>query len=158
MSADEGSVTIRLGPKVSLSFDNCDGIEIKSLKFLLSDKIYDFGLMFSATNDVKLHDIMIGMNDEHSTRCSAIISQASTIRVSDSSFIGIRGHFGAALLALNSESTKNNFLFDRNTANSGGAIAMSGTAKLILNPQSEIIFTENQAQSFGGAVKVCGSS
>ena len=49
-------------------------------------------------------------------------------------------------------STKNNFLFDRNTANSGGAIAMSGTAKLILNPQSEIIFTENQAQSFGGTI------
>lgn len=30
------------------------------------------------------------------------------------------------------------FLFDRNTANSGGAIAMSGTTKLILNPLSEM--------------------
>lgn len=49
-------------------------------------------------------------------------------------------------------SNKSNFLFDRNTAHFGGAIAMAGTTKLVLNPQSEIGFTENRAQSFGGAI------
>ena len=56
----------------------------------------------------------------------------------------------------NSASTDSEFQFDSNCADLGGAIAMilSGTTKLIINPHVKIIFIENQAQSFGGAIFV----
>ena len=147
MSADEGSVTIRLGPKVGLSFDNCDGIEIKSLKFLLSDK-FEFGLMFSDTNDIILHDILISTDDENSTGCSAIISQGSAIRVSDSSFIGISGQFGAALLALSSSEITftGSDNFTSNSAKLGGAL-YSMNSTLLFN--ETVSFIDNSAIANG---------
>ena len=120
----EGSVMIRIGPQGGLRFDNCDGIEINSLHFLLSDT-FEYGLIFSNTIDVNLHNIMFRPKDVNSTGFSAILSQSSTVSISNSSFVGITGQRGAALLALNSSEIifagrSNNF--NNNTANLGGAI------------------------------------
>ena len=128
MSMEAKSVTIRLAPQVGLSFANCDNIEIRSLKFLLSDD-FEYGLMFSDTNSAKLHNIILSMEDENSTGCSAIISQASEMSISDSSFVGISGQFGTALSALDSSDItftgSNNF--SDNTAKLGGAIHSIGS-------------------------------
>ena len=160
----EGTVTIRLGPQVGLSFDNCDGIEIKSLTFLLSNK-FEYGLMFSNTNGIILHNIMISTGNRHSSGCSAILSQASSININDSSFMGINGQNGAALLALNSSmitfTGSNNF--SNNSANLGGAIhsvnstiQFTETASFINN---SAISNENDTQCYisstsgiGGAI------
>ena len=119
----EGSVTISLGPQVGLNFANCDSIEIKSLNFLLSGN-FEYRLMFSDSNNIKLHNILISTEEENNTGYGAIISQASAINISDSSFVGLVGRNGAALLALNSSGIlftgSNNF--SNNTAKLGGAI------------------------------------
>lgn len=144
MLVDEGTVTIRLvSSHAGLSFDNCEDIEIKSLKFLLSDK-FEFGLMFSDTRDVTLHDITISMDEESSTGCSAIISQESVIKVSDSRFVGISGQLGAALLAQNSSKImftgSNNFT--SNSAKLGGAISSISST---LQFNDSVSFVENRA-------------
>ena len=130
MSVDEGLVTIRLGPKVGLSFDNCNGIQIKSLKFLLSGD-FEYRLMFSGTNNVKIHDIMINnnMEDKNSIGCSAIISKASDVSISDSSFMDIRSQSGAVFLAINSSqiSFTGSNDFTNNSAKLGGAIYSVGS-------------------------------
>ena len=140
----EGYVTIRLGSQVGLSFDNCDGIEIRSLNFLLSDN-FEYGLMLSETNDAKLYNITLGPEDgTNSTGCSAIVSQVSTINISDSSFVGINGQNGAALLALNSSriifTGVNNF--SHNSANLGGAVHSVGSTLQFTGISS---FTNNSA-------------
>ena len=45
-------------------------------------------------------------------------------------------------------------IFESNTAKYGGAISMHGNVKLTLNPNVEIVFIENQAQIYGGAILV----
>ena len=85
---NERSVTIVLGPQASLSFDNCDGIVIESLCILLSDT-FEYGLIFSDTVNVYLHNIMFHPEDRNSTGCSAVVSQASVISISHSSFVEI---------------------------------------------------------------------
>ena len=143
----EGPVTIRLGPQVGLSFDNCDDIEINSLNFLLSGD-YEYRLMFSDTKNVKLRNITIGMEDENSTGSSAIMSKASAMNISDSNFVGISGQFGAALLAFDlSEITfmgTNNFT--NNLAKLGGVIH-STSSNLQLYGTSN--FINNTAISYG---------
>ena len=123
MSVDEGSVTIRFGPLIGLNFSDSDGIEIKSLNFILSD-YFEYGLMFLNTSDIKLHDIMISTDDEDSMGHSALVSQASVIKITNSSFMGISGQFGATLLAIDSSEITfmgtNNFA--SNSAKLGGAI------------------------------------
>ena len=43
-------------------------------------------------------------------------------------------------------------MFNENSAAYGGAMAMLGNAKMIINPQVEIVFSENKAHSVGGAI------
>ena len=64
--------------------------------------------------------------------------------------------FGGAIynLIIYNGTNTSKFQSDRNFADYGGAIAMIGTTKLIINPQAEIIFTENTAQYYGGAIFV----
>ena len=120
------SVAIRLGPQGSLSFDKCDDIKIVSLNFLLSEN-FEYGLMLSETN-VTLNNITLFPEDGNSTGCSAIVSQASTISISNSSFVGITGKSGAVLLALDSEITfTGSNSFSGNSANLGGAIHSVGS-------------------------------
>ena len=53
----EGDVMVRLGPQVGLNFSNCDGIEIKSLNFLLSDD-YEYRLIFYNTSSIIVSKIL----------------------------------------------------------------------------------------------------
>ena len=77
MSVKE-SDTIRFGPQVGLSFDDCNGIEIKSLNLLLSGD-FEYRIMFSDTNNVNIHNVMIREENKNSIGCSAIVSKASVV-------------------------------------------------------------------------------
>jgi predicted outer membrane repeat protein len=139
----EGSVTVILGPQVDLSFSSCDDIEIISLNFLLSGE-YVYRLIFYNTNSVNLRSIVIRIEDENSTGNSSILSQASTINISDSSFVGISGQFGAALQCMDSSeiTLMGNVNFTNNSAKLGGAIH-STCSQLQFTGTS--IFTDNVA-------------
>ena len=141
----EEPVIIKLGPLVGLNFSNCDGIEIKSLNFLLGSD-YEYGLMFYDTSDTNLQSIVISTctEDENSTRRSAVLSQASEMNISNSSFVGISGQFGAALLVLDSSniSFMGTNTFTNNSAKLGGAIhSISSTLQF----DGISIFKDNRA-------------
>ena len=122
MSVEESAI-IRLGPQIGLSFDDCDGIEIKSLNLILSGD-FEYRIMFSDTNDVKIHNVMMRQENKNSTGCSAMVSKVSVITISDSSFMDISGQSGAILVAINSSliTFTGSNRFSNNSAKLGGAI------------------------------------
>ena len=70
-------------------------------------------------------------------------------------------YFGGAIHVENSKiiyhahnEIGNAFQFEHNTAKYGGGIAMHGKVKLTLNPNIIIVFNENLAQNYGGAIFV----
>jgi predicted outer membrane repeat protein len=143
----EGSVTVIIGPQVDLSFSSCDDIEITSLNFLLSGD-YEYRLMFYNTNSINLQSIVISTEDESSNGSSAILSQASVISISDSSFVGISGHSGAAIQALDSSKItfSGTINFTNNSAKLGGAIH-STNSTLQFDEMSISVFIGNTAAS-----------
>ena len=140
-----GSVAIRLGPNVSLTFSDCVGVEMKSLNFLLSGD-YEYRLMFYNTSSASLQNIVISTEDEDSTGSSAILSQASVMNISNSRFVEIRGQFGAVLRALKSSNITimGTNTFVNNSAKLGGAMH-SISSRLQFYGMS--IFTDNTAHS-----------
>ena len=122
MSVEESAI-IRLGPQIGLSFDDCDGIEIKSLNLILSGD-FEYRIMFSDTNDVKIHNVIMRQENENSIGCSAIVSKASNVTISNSSFMDISGQSGAALVVFNSPliTFTGSNRFTNNSAKLGGAI------------------------------------
>ena len=91
---------------------------------------------------------MIGTDDENSNGNSAILSQASVINISDSTFVGISGQFGAALRAFDSsEITFTGIInFTNNSAKLGGAIH-STSSMLQFDGMSIMLFMGNTAAS-----------
>lgn len=134
MSVKE-SVTIRFGPQVGLSFDDCNGIEIKSLNLLLSGD-FEYRIMFSDTNNVNIHNVMIREENKNSIGCSAIVSKASVVNISDSSFLDIRGQSGAVLVAFNSSlvTFTGSNSFSNNSAKLGGGIHSVGSTLQFIGP------------------------
>ena len=163
------NVMVQLGPQVGLVFSNCEGIEIKSLIFLLSGD-YEYRLMFYDASNVNLQNIVFLSTEEENTHGnSSVVSQASEINISDSSFMGLRGQFGAALLVLDSSNVTfmGTNTFTNNSAKLGGAIHSVSSA---LQFDGISIFTDNIASlddthksddlddgGIGGAVYVSNS-
>ena len=116
-----GSVTVLLGSQVSLSWTNCDKIEIHSLSFV-SIGNFEYQFVFFNVHDVFLRNTSI-IGNGSGNGCSAITSQSSTLSIIDSTFAGICGQFGA-VLALNSSEVIFNGTntLSNNMAKLGGAI------------------------------------
>ena len=154
-----GPVTVSLGPWVSLSWTNCDHIEMDSLIFNLKSN-FEYGLMFSNTYNIHLHSITFSVGDESFVGCSAITSQSSMINISDSTFGGISGQFGAALRLTSSEVTfTGSTSFSNNTAKLGGAIYSVNCTILVLGTTT---FMNNTAvlsnTSTGEGISYCNDS
>ena len=120
-TAGDGLAIVYLNPKVSLSWTNCDQIEIRSLSFV-SFGNYDYWLMFINVHNVLLSNISIignGCSDD----CSAIDCQSSTVSISNSTLAGIHGEFGGIFVLNSSQIIFNgaNILIN-NRANLGVAI------------------------------------
>lgn len=113
--------SINIDPWVNITIENCVNIIISSLTFNFAGN-YSYFLVFKHIPFVQLSNVTF--HGYKSFGCSAVMSTGSTISVTDSSFIGLHGWLGAALLLiLNSSITlTGNNTFRDNIANSGGAI------------------------------------
>ena len=140
----DSSVTIVVLNRSScISWENCENIEIANINFVIESN-FSCVLSFNSTFCVKLSNITI-LGNGH-IGCSSIISKRSIVDISDSTFTGIRGYYGAALTALRSNITfagNNSFL--KNNAESGGAMFLYGSAVLFNGTST---FYKNSA-SFG---------
>ena len=167
---------VLLGSLVSITWKNCSNIEIFSLTFSLL-KSFAFSIVFEHTQLVQLSNISVfGYGNEH-VGCSSIMSRHSTLCIRDSSFAGIQGSIGAALLVLQSCVIfyGNNTFLD-NSASLGGSlyilesvVTLSGTNTFMRNnsskevsdciytPVNEDIIDYDWMRGSGGAI-FCNSS
>ena len=103
-----------------ISWEDCGNIEITNIKFIIKSN-FPHILLFNSSLLVKLTNITI-LGNGH-TGCSAIISNKSTVNISNSKFIGIKGHSGTTLLASESNITFAGInFFTENMASVGGAV------------------------------------
>ena len=101
-------------------WEDCGNVEITNIKFIIKSN-FSYILLFNSSFLVKLTNITI-LGNGHSV-CSSIVSKRSTVKISNSKFIGIKGHSGAALLASESYITFAGInLFIENMASVGGAL------------------------------------
>ena len=117
------SVNILLGSLVSITWEKCSNIEISSITFTLLDK-FTFSITFEETHLVQLSNISVSGNGNIGN--SSIMGRNSTVGIRDSSFVGIHGRLGAALMILGSCVTfaGNNTFLD-NLAPYGGSMYIS---------------------------------
>ena len=117
---NSSSIVTVLNKSTYIMWKDCGNIEITNINFVVES---DFSciLFFESTLLVKLTNVTV-LGNSH-TGCSSIISNRSTVNISNSKFNGITGFSGAALFALHSNITftgTNSFF--RNMAESGGSI------------------------------------
>ena len=93
---DSSVTNVVLNRSACISWEDCENIEITNINFIIESK-FSCVLSFNSTFCVKLSNITI-LGNGH-IGCSSIISMRSEVDVSDSTFTGIRGYYGAALIA-----------------------------------------------------------
>ena len=132
------SVNVLFGSLVSITWEKCSNIEISLISFTLLDK-FTISIVFEHTQLVQLSSISVFGNGCIGN--SSIMSRNNTVGVRDSTFIGIQGSLGAALMILGLcvIFTGNNAFLD-NSAPYGGSIyifesvvTLSGTNTFINN-------------------------
>ena len=91
------SVTIVVLNRLAcISWEDCDNIEITNINFIIESE-FSCVLSFYSVFCVKLLNITIFGNGH--IGCSSIVSERSVVDISNSTFIGIGGYYGAALTA-----------------------------------------------------------
>lgn len=92
--------------------------------------------MFSDTNDITIHNVMMRQENKINFGCSAVVSKASVITISNSSFMDVSGQSGAVLVAFNSSlvTFTGNNSFSNNSAKLGGAIHSIGSTLQFTGP------------------------
>ena len=96
---DSEQVNILFDPYISVIWKNCSNIEISSISFSLLD-YFTYGIVFKHSNLVQISNVSVFGNEFFG--CSSVMSQHSTLVIKDSSFVGIQGTFGAALMIFGS--------------------------------------------------------
>ena len=116
-------VTIVVNSATSITWKESWNIEISSIMFTLYGN-FTFIMRFEHSLLVQLSNISIYGN--WYSGCSSIISEESAIEFNDSTFIGINGFVGAALMMFASNITfRGSIMFVNNTAASGGSIYLT---------------------------------
>ena len=124
-------VTIAVDPLASITWNESWNIEISSITFTLHDN-FTFIMRFEHSQLVRLSNISIYGNGY--SGCSSIVSEESALEFNDSTFIGINGFLGAALMIFVSNITfRGIIMFANNTASYGGSIYLTYNSKLTLN-------------------------
>ena len=138
----ENNVTIEiLNESVFFVCESCMNVIITNIIFEIGGPFKSI-LSFLATNIVKLSNITI-LGNSH-IGCSSIITERSVVEISDSTFIGIKGYYGAALIALKSTITfTGNNSFTNNEAQSGGALFLYNYSIVLFS--GTILFSKNSA-------------
>ena len=139
------SVNILLGSLVSITLEECSNIEISSITFTILGH-FTFSIIFEHTQQVQLSNISV-FGSEYLGNASIMCQNHSTVGVRDSTFIGIYGSLGAALMILGScvIFTGNNAFCD-NIAAYGGSlyilesvVFLSGTNTFLNNTAFEVL-------------------
>ena len=126
------SVTVFLNPQVSLSWTDCDQVEIRLLNFV-SVGNFDYSLIFINVCNLLLSDVSIMIANKSGDGCSIIDCQSSTVSINNSTFAGIRGEFGAILVLNSSQVIFNGTnTLSSNTAKLGGIIYATNSEIQIL--------------------------
>ena len=126
---------------------NCKSITIANIMFSV-ESAFNYILSFVSTHFIKLVNIAIH-GDEQNYGCSSIIvSEESSLYISESKFDGIRGSCGAALMVSESDITfaENNY-FVNNTALSGGALYLNSSTVLFSGTNSFMCNTADYVSS-----------
>jgi predicted outer membrane repeat protein len=104
-------VTIAVDSSATITWNETRTIEISSIRFALHGINFTFIMRFEHSQLVRLSNISIYGNGYRSG-CSSIISEDSAIEFNDSTFIGINGFLGAAVLIFASNITfRGNIMF-----------------------------------------------
>ena len=146
----DNSVTIKiLNKSVFFACESCMNVVIANIIFEIGGP-FTCILSFVDTSLTRLSNITI-LGNKH-IGCNSIISDNSTVDISNSTFTEIRGYCGAALIASRSivNLTGNNF-FVNNEAHSGGAMCLDSNSVLFNGTN---IFTKNNATGYFGVVQV----
>ena len=142
----ENRVTIKvINKSVFFACKSCLNVTIANIIFEISGT-FTCILSFVDTNLVRLSNITI-LGNKH-IGCNSIISDNSIVDISNSTFTGIRGYCGAALIASRSVvnlAGKNSFV--NNEADSGGAMCLDSNSVLFNGTN---IFTKNNATGYFG--------
>ena len=142
LSDKDITIIMVLNESTYILWVNCKNITIASIMFSV-ESAFNYILSFVSTQFIKLANITIH-GDEQNYGCSSIIvSEGSSVYVSESNFDGNRGSCGAAIMASESDITftENNY-FVNNTALSGGALYLNSSTVLFSGTNS---FTYNTA-------------
>ena len=136
-------VTIAVGSSAGITWNKSWNIEISSFMFTFYGN-FTFIMRFEHSELVWLSNI--SLNGNRYSGCSSIISEKSALDFKDSTFSGINGFLGAALMMFASNITfRGSIMFANNTAASGGSIYLTHNSKLTLNGTS--LFRNNTSNS-----------
>ncbi len=127
-------VTIAVDSSASITWNESWNIQISSIKFILHGN-FTFIMRFEHSLLIRLSNISIYGNGY--SGCSSIISEDSALEFKDSTFIGINGYLGSALMIFASNITfRGSIVFADNKAVSGGSIYLTHNSILTLNGTS----------------------
>ena len=137
----EDTVTLSLSPQASLSWINCENIEINSVSITISESHKDV-LMFANSAGVRIFNTsFIGTGT--TTGCGSLVFQSSTAQISDSHFVGLSGQLGAMIVTSQSLILfSGSNVFENNKAKLGGAICSADSEVIFVGNN---IFTSNHA-------------
>ena len=146
------TVKIAFNSAASILWENCSDIEITSLVITLVDN-FIYSIIFECTHSVKMLNIAILGNGNNG--CSSILSNTSTLNITNSQFIGIHGCLGAALMITSSNITfTGSNTFKNNIAINGGAIYLYGSV-LIMQVDGANSFTNNSIKRYKDSCSTC---
>ena len=137
-------VTIALDSSGSITWNKSWNIEVSSINFTLYSN-FIFIMRFEHSELVRLSN-NISIYGNGYSGYSSIMSEKSVLEFKDSTFIGINGFIGAALMMYASNITfRGSSVFADNTAASGGSIYLTHNSTLTLKGTS--LFHNNTSNS-----------
>ena len=157
------SVNILLDLLVSITWEECSDIEISSISFTILSR-FTFSIIFEHTQLVQLSNVSVFGSVTAYFGNASIICHNSSVGVRDSTFIGIHGSLGAALMILEScvIFTGSNAFYG-NIAAYGGSlyiiesvVILSGSNTFLNNTASEEIL-EDDYEDIGDSWDIRGS-
>ena len=116
-----------------------------------------FGGGFSTTfTNISVQGTLIFFNNS-GRQGGAVYGISSTIEFGQLAYVMFERNVatvqGGAIYSIDSTwNMEGNLTFHKNLATLGGAMSLSGTSKLILNKYSEIVYSQNHADTTGGAI------
>ena len=135
------SISVMFDESVSITWINCTDVSLSSIHFYVTENFTHL-LVFENTSAINLSNIAI-ISDMNRVGCSAVlIKDSDDVNFLDTSFIGISGIYGAALVVDRSNVTfSGNSTFMYNQGYVGGAI-FSINSSLLFNGNNT--FTNNK--------------